>query len=144
MSALPNGQRIWSPIEAVLQWCREWATAGSASELKCCAEGEVDRIAKDAGVSVSELHTLASHGPRAADLLLSRMAALDLDAKEVSRIEPHVFRDLQRVCTMCEIHGRCARDLTRDSADPAWKNYCPNVETLMDLDALPWIVRREW
>ena len=144
MPALPIREKIWSPIEAFVQWCREWARAGSASELKCCAEEELGRMAQDAGVSVSELRRLAKEGPQSADLLLRRMAALDLDRNEVSRIEPQVLHDLQRVCTMCESHRRCARDLNRDSADPAWKSYCPNVDTLMALNALPWTARREF
>ena len=139
-----NGQKVWSPIDALLQWCREWTEAGSISELKYCAPDEVERMAHEAGVSTGELRTLASKGPELAELLLRRMAALDLDQDEVARIEPQVFHDLQRVCTMCESHGRCMRDLRRDAADPAWKNYCPNVDTLMDLDSLPWSSRREY
>ena len=34
--------------------------------------------------------------------------------------------------------------LARDSADPAWQDYCPNAATLMALNALPWRARREW
>jgi hypothetical protein len=142
MSALPGRQKSWSPVNAILQWCRDWS--GSASELKCFGEEEVERIAKDVGVSASELRTLASFGPKAADLLLRRMAALDLDRNEVARTEPRTFQDLQRVCTMCESHGRCARDFVHDSANPEWKNYCPNAATLIALSALPWAARREW
>src|SRR5262249_2242005 len=72
-----------------------------------------------------------------------RMAALDLDRNEVSRTEPRTFQDLQRVCTMCNHHRRCSRDLARDSADPAWEDYCPNAATLMALNALPWRARTE-
>jgi len=143
MSALPGGQKSWLPIETVLQWCRNW-TRRDASELKCCGEAQVEQIAKDIGVSASQLRALASLGPEAADLLLSRMAALDLDPKEVSRTEPRSFQDLQRVCSMCESKRRCARDLARDSATPAWKDYCPNAATLMALNALPWAARSEW
>ncbi|SRR6266508_2063779 len=117
---------------------------GSALELKCCGEDEVERMAKDIGVSASELRRLATLGPDSADLLLRRMAALDLDRKEVSRTEPRTFQDLQRVCTMCNSHRRCKRDLARDSADPAWQDYCPNATTLMALNALPWRARAEW
>ena len=140
MAALLGGQKSWSPIEAILQWCRDW-TRRDALELKCCGEEEIEHIAKDVGVSVTQLRALASRGPEAADLLLSRMAALDLDPNEVSRIELRTFRDLQRVCTMCESHRRCARDLARDSAIPAWKDYCPNAATLMALNGLPWAAR---
>jgi len=101
-------------------------------------------MAQDAGVSVTEFRRLVKESPESADLLLQRMASLDLDRGEVSRIEPQTFRDLQRVCTMCESRGRCARDLKRDSADPVWEDYCPNADTLMALNKLPWAARREY
>jgi hypothetical protein len=139
MLALRDKQKSRSPFEAIFQWCRDW-TRGS-SVFECCTEDEVEHIAKDIGVSVSELHKLASLGPEAADLLQCRMSALDLDPEEVSRTEPRTFQDLQRVCTLCDDHRRCARDLSRDSAIPAWKDYCPNAETLMALSAMPWAAR---
>lgn len=92
----------------------------------------------------SDLRRLASLGPESADLLLRRMAALDLDRNEVSRVARGTFHDLQLACTMCESHGLCARELARDSANPAWKDYCPNAATLIALNALPWAARREW
>jgi hypothetical protein len=145
MLALPGGQKSWSPTKAVSQWWRDWTRRSSAlSELKCWGEDEVERVAKDVGVSASELRRLASLGPGSADLLLRRMAALNLDRNEVSRTEPRTFQDLQRVCTMCNSHRRCKRDLARDSADPAWQDYCPNAATLMALNALPWRARAEW
>ena len=143
MSALPVGQK--SLTEAVSQWWRKWSRRSFARfELKCCGEEEVERMAKDIGVSPSELRRLANLGPDSADLLLRRMAALDLDRNEVSRTEPRTFQDLQRVCTMCNHHRRCRGDLARDADDPAWHDYCPNASTLMALDALPWRARSEW
>ena len=143
MSALPVGQK--SLIKAVSKWWRQLARRGSARfELKCCGEEEVERMAKDIGLSSSELRRLASLGPDSADLLLRRMAALDLDRNEVSRTEPRTFQDLQRVCTMCNHHRRCRGDLARDADDPTWHDYCPNASTLMALNALPWRARSEW
>jgi hypothetical protein len=92
----------------------------------------------------SEIRRLASLGPESAELLSRRMAALDLDGKEVARTHPQTFRDLQRICTLCESHRQCARDLTRDASAPAWEDYCPNVETLRALNAMPSASRREW
>jgi hypothetical protein len=143
MSALPVGQK--SLTKAVSQWWREWTRRSSARfELKCCGEDEVERMAKDIGLSSSELRRLASLGPDSADLLLRRMAALDLDRNEVSQTEPRTFHDLQRVCTMCKHHRRCRGDLAHDADDPAWHDYCPNASTLMALNALPWRARSEW
>ena len=145
MSTVPVGQRSWFPTKAVLQWWRGWTRRSAARlEFKCRGEDEVERMAKDVGVSASELRRLACLGPDSADLLLRRMAALDLDRNEVSRTEPRAFQDLQRVCTMCNHHRRCRRDLARDSDDPAWEDYCPNATTLMALNALPWRARSEW
>jgi len=143
MSALPSAYRGWSPFKAILQWYRDWTRSDPESELKCFADAEVERIAKDVGVSANELRTLATFGPEAAELLMRRMVALDLDRNEVARIEPRAFQDLQRVCVMCEHHRRCERDFARDTADEAWKEYCPNAVTLIALNALPWATRRD-
>src|SRR5262245_65822890 len=92
MFALPVGQK--SLTQAISQWWREWTRRGSTRlELKCCGEEEVERMAKDIGVSAAELRTLANSGPDSADPLLRRMAALDLDRNEVSRTEPRTFQD---------------------------------------------------
>ena len=93
-------------------------------------------MAKDVGASASELRTFARFGPKAADLSLRRMAALDLDRNEVAQTEPATFQDLQRVCTMCESHRRCARDFAHDSVEPDWKDYCPDAATLIALLSL--------
>jgi len=142
MSALPAGRTSRSLTKAFLQWWGEGRS--SALELKCCGEDEVERMAKDLGLSASELRSVVKLGHGSADLLLRRMAALDLDRKEVSRTEPRTFQDLQRVCSMCRSHRRCKRDLAHDAADPAWQDYCPNAATLMALNALPWRARSEW
>jgi hypothetical protein len=140
MSTLPRG----SSIEAILQWIWDRSRSNGLSELLSRGEEEVERIAKDTGVSVSEFRKLAGLGPNAPDLLERRMTALDLDPTEVSATAPQTFRDMQRVCSFCEHHRRCLRDLARDHAVPAWKDYCPNALTLMALDKLPWESRREW
>ena len=145
MLALPHAQKRRSLVEVISGWWQEWTRNGSGSlELACCAEGEVDRMARDMGMSAKELRQLARHGPHSADLLLRRMAALDLDRNEVAKTEPQTFQDLQRVCTLCASHRQCARDMARDLNDPAWEDYCPNVATLKMLNAMPWAARREW
>jgi hypothetical protein len=132
-------------IEGMKQWWRNWRGAGSRlTELACCGEYEVERMARDLGMPSSELRKIANRGPDAADLLLRRMAELNLDGKEVAATAPGTFQDLQRLCTLCESHRQCARDLGRDPADKAWEDYCPNVATLKLLDSLPWTSRSEW
>jgi hypothetical protein len=129
-------------LSGMRQWWGNWRRAKSSlSELICCGEYEAERMAHDLGLPVSELRRLAGYGPEAADLLAHRMAALSIDMREVNAVVPRTFQDLQRVCTMCESHRRCARDLGRDPADQAWEDYCPNAAMLKMLTALPWAAR---
>ena len=140
--SLPRGEK--SPIRAVLQWMWDQSRSNTLAQLQSCAEQEVERIARDTGMSPSDFRALVSLGPNASDLLERRMAVLDLDPVEVSEIAPQTFRDLQRVCSFCQSHRRCLRDLASDPGKSEWKDYCPNVETLMALDAMPWTSRCEW
>jgi hypothetical protein len=71
------------------------------------------------------------------------MAALHLDPEELAGSEPTLLRELQRLSTMCESRGQCARDLdrefARDCADLAsqdWRDYCLNAATLNMLSTL--------
>lgn len=145
MSVQPNEQKRRSALEMVQHWWQQWTSNGPAlANPSCSAENEVQRIATDIGMSVAELRELAKLGPKSAELLLRRMTALDLDRKEVAQVQPQTFRDLQRICTLCESHRQCARDLLRDARDPGWEGYCPNVATLKTLNVMPWSSRREW
>jgi hypothetical protein len=144
MFALAQGKRDQSPLQTLRAWCKAWFKGDSESDFGCCSEAEIERMARDVRMSVSELRALAKKGPEAADLLLRRMAALDLDPKEVALLEPAAFRDMQRVCTMCKSHRRCAWDFARRAPVSTWERYCPNTSTLEALDGMPWTARREW
>ena len=136
---LPQNDR-WSVLSAVAQWWRRWTKARSdLFELESCDPDQVEGIARDLGMSVSELRVVVRHGRDGADLLRRRMAALGLDPDELARSEPATLRDLQKLCTMCRSRGRCARDLAQESADPDWqdwRDYCPNAATLDMLSTL--------
>jgi hypothetical protein len=144
MFALAHGRQSQSTLKSMLAWCRARFKGSSESDFGCCAEAEIERMAKDLRMSTSELRAVAKKGPKAADLLLRRMADLDLDPTEVARLEPAALRDLQRVCTLCKSHRRCAWDFARGASPPTWDRYCPNTDTLAALNGMPWTARREW
>jgi len=144
MTDLSGREERRSPLTAMWRVLSRWARGASAPDVSCCGEMEVERIARDVRMTPAELRAVASRGPQAADLLLRRMAVLDLDPAEVAQVGPQTFRDLQRVCSLCESKRRCVRDFARDAAAPQWQDYCPNAATLMALDALPWASRSEW
>jgi hypothetical protein len=115
-------------------WWRNWRNRCDAvSDLACCGADEIERVARDVGLTSAELRTMAGKWPSAADLLRQRMAHLDLDASEVTQTQPLVMRDLQRSCTVCQSKRKCMRDLSRDPDNPVWQDYCPNAMTLTAL-----------
>jgi hypothetical protein len=69
-------------------------------------------------------------------LLPRRMAALDLDADTVERVEPAVFRDVRNTCATCEAPEQCEWDLMHNPGNPAWQDYCPNAAMFSTLGAL--------
>ena len=71
-----------------------------------------------------------SKGPHAADLLQKLLVALNVDPKELSRTEPLVMRDLQRLCTTCGAKKRCAQELAEGTAAEHFHEFCPNAFTL--------------
>lgn len=144
MFALSQGRQSQSVLGSILAWCRARFKESSESDFECCGEAEIERIASDIRMSASELRAMVRKGPKAADLLQRRMAALDLDPKEVARVEPAALRDLQRVCTLCKSHRRCAGDFAHGAPLPTWERYCPNAGTLTALNGMPWAARREW
>ena len=97
MFAVLQGRQSQSRLQSILNWCRAQIKAGATSEFGCCDETEIERMARDVRMSASELRAVAKRDPSAANLLLRRMAALDLDPNEVVRIEPAAVRDLQSV-----------------------------------------------
>lgn len=126
------------------RWWREWTGQAPSSNLRCVGDDEIERLARDVGLAPYELRQLISLGEEGADLLLKRMAVLDLDKDEVSRTERRTFQDMQRVCTMCESRRFCTRELANNPDSSEWKDYCLNAASLIALSTLPWASRREW
>jgi len=117
-------------------WWRSWNARRSAmADLDGCGPAEMERIARDVGVSAADLFVLAGKWPDAADPLYWRMSEIKLDQMEVTHADPQVMRDLQRVCTVCGSKRRCEHELAKNPSDQTWQKYCPNATTLSALAA---------
>ena len=64
------------------------------------------------------------------DLLLRRMAVLNIEPEEVDSLDPLLFRELQGRCTVCRSRRACAYDFAHDICSGGWKEYCPNAPML--------------
>jgi len=124
---------IGHALEGLLARVRGWWRREHDLDLLDAAE--LDRIARDLGMSAGDLERLAARGPDAADLLYARLRALGMTAADFGHAKRAILRDLERTCACCGEKGICAKDLARDPADPAWKGYCPNADTLDALTA---------
>jgi hypothetical protein len=101
--------------------------------LDGCGSAETTRMAHDIGVSEKDFRALAGRWPGSSELLSQRMHQLNLDASEMTPVEPAVAQDLQRVCSLCASQRRCRHDFASDPSAPGWRAYCPNAPTFAAL-----------
>jgi hypothetical protein len=127
----PEYPRVTALLDIVANWYKHRHRWGS--DLDGLVDSDIASIAKDIGVSTTQLRTLARRGDES--LLLPRlMAALRLDPAVVARREPAAFRDLERVCALCDSKTRCAEELSEGDAAATFETYCPNALTLKALN----------
>ena len=135
MNALPPFEQQYPTIgplvTAVAGWYRKWRDASETAGLADCPPADVERIAKDIGLTIADLRALERTDE---PLQLPRMlAALRIDAAELARTEPAALRDLQRVCALCDSKRRCRTELAAGDAARTYEGFCPNALTLKTL-----------
>ena len=79
-------------------------------------------LARDIGLSASEMRIIAAKRPDATELLRPRLAALGIDYGRLGQTNPEILRDLARVCILCGRKRRCRHDL-------ALPTNCANAAT---------------
>ena len=121
-------------VESLLSRVRDWWRR--QNELSGLDSKELERVARELGMSASALEDLVARGPDAASHLYERMHALGLSKADVEHAAMGVLRDLQRTCACCNEKGRCEKDLLDRPDDPVWRDYCPNAATLDTLTKL--------
>jgi hypothetical protein len=114
---------------------RWWLGISRRDEFRGLNESEIVRIAGDVGVSVGELRELSRLGPDAAEQLSRRLQALGWAPEELATARLSEFRDMQRLCALCQSKGQCAQDLSHDPLSADWSSYCPNASAIRALKA---------
>lgn len=134
MRTLAENHRHRSATAAAADWWQRWRQkVRDRHELNALGAYEVARYAQDVGVSTADLSALVGRGNEDISLLERRIACLHIDREELVRTDTATLRDMQRLCSLCRSHRRCARDLADEDADPGWqewRDYCPNSTTL--------------
>ena len=106
------------------KWRRMLRKRRSLVELAACPPSELQRIAQDVGVSVSDLRIIAAAHPGPSELLPLRLELLGLDPGYVRSAQTATYRDLERTCAMCTAQRRCARDLANGDVQAGMDSYC--------------------
>lgn len=135
-------------------WQRLLRRRRSLAQLAVCPPSELERIARDVGVSVSDLQSIATAHPGPGDLLPQRLALLGLDPEYVKSALTDAYRDLERTCAMCTAWRHCARDLANGDAQAGMNGYCLCAATIdaltvgrvrpaPDMTCEPWLPMRQ-
>ena len=136
------------------RWGRMLRNRRSLVELAACPPSELQRIARDVGVSVSDLRIMAAAHAGPSELLPRRLGLLGLDPAYVKSALTVTYRDLERTCAMCPAWRHCARDLAKGDAQAGMDSYClcsPAIDALaVDREGLrpemtcePWLPEKQ-
>jgi hypothetical protein len=120
-------------IEAIADWVNKYREARLGNDLDRCSPDEIRTIAKDLGLTPSELSALAAQGPDAAEPLKKMLIALKVDANAFDQIDPRIKSDLQRSCILCGEKRRCRHELAAGTAAKNIHEFCPNAVTIETL-----------
>jgi uncharacterized protein YjiS (DUF1127 family) len=123
--------RVQFLIDTFAQWLKH---RRELSELRQMDREDFERIAGDLRITPGDLDELVRRGAHAADELPEMLKALGIDEAALSRSEPLVLRDMERVCAMCKDKPRCHRDLAAGTAGAHYEEYCLNAPTIDRLD----------
>lgn len=127
----PHYPTVEYVLDAIAGWINRYrAATGRQDAFGTCDAAEVSRIADELGVGPAELRALAAKGPHGADLLQKMLTALKVDAADLSRREPAVMRDLQRLCVACDHKRQCQHEIEQGTAAAHYHAFCPNAFTL--------------
>ena len=88
------------------------------------------QIAGDLRISSADLEALVRQGPHAADQLPKMLRALGIDQADLTRTEPLVLRDMERVCSLCSHKRQCSHELAAGTAAAHYDEYCGNAPTI--------------
>jgi hypothetical protein len=132
---LPSNPLVEAALGAIAGWVSNYRYAIGCfhNEFDMCGPDEVMRMAKEIGVTPSQLHELVSNGPGTANLLKTMLVALHVDPKVLADMDPLIMRELQWLCITCSNKKRCEHELAKGTATKHFREFCPNAVSLDEL-----------
>ena len=132
---LPSNPLVEAGFRAIADWVTTYrhAIGSFDNEFGMCGPDDVMRMAKEIGVTPSQLHELVSKGPGTANLLKTMLVALHVDPKVLADMDPLIMRELRWLCVTCSNKKRCEHELARGTAAKHFREFCPNAVSLVEL-----------
>jgi hypothetical protein len=125
---------VESALKAIADWVTRYRKAiGFNNEFGMCGPDEVMRMAKDIGVTPSQLQELVRKGPDSANLLKRMLVSLHVDPKIIADMDPLVMREMQWLCITCNNKKRCEHELAKGTATKHFHEFCPNAVSIDEL-----------
>jgi hypothetical protein len=124
----PGYPFVDAALKAVADWVTTYRNATALKdEFAMCGPEEVMRMARDIGVTPSQLKELTRKGPDGAKLLKNMLLALHVDPKAIADIDPLVMREMNWLCVSCSNKKRCQHELSKGTATKNFHEFCPNA-----------------
>jgi hypothetical protein len=98
-------------------------------EIHDLGSSEFAHVAQDLRMTPADLDGLVRQGPHAAGQLPELLNVLGIDEAALSRTQPLMLRDMQRVCALCQQKARCNHDRDAGTLARHFQEYCPNAPT---------------
>ena len=131
---LPSYPLVELAVEAIANWVTSYRNVvGFNNEFDMCGPDEVMRMAKDIGVTSSQLQELARNGADSANLLKRMLVALQVDPKVIADMDPLVMREMKWLCITCSNKRQCEHELAKGTAAEHFEQYCPNAVSIDEL-----------
>ncbi|MBX3513895.1 MAG: hypothetical protein KIT15_08275 [Xanthobacteraceae bacterium] len=100
-----------------------------ASELHALDAAQVEELARDIGVTAGDLYRLEQAGSE--PVAMPRRLALEgVNPAVVEAKWPSVWKDMQRVCSLCDNREICRDNLASARGACDLPRYCPNTGSI--------------
>ena len=124
-------------FDAVADWVTRYRhSLKSSRQLDAIGPDEVAAMARDIGITATQLRELSSKGDHATASLRNLLIALKVDPKEFGKTDPHIAREMQWLCVHCSNKAQCTFDLSIGIAATTFRNICPNAIAIDEIFGL--------